>query len=523
MMINKRTGPWVSWGQKVSLLILSAVMTLLILEAGLRVGGAVYGAFQERRNHLSMKQKGVYRILCLGESTTAYFRVKTPYPVFLEEILNQASVGLRFSVINKGVVGTGTSDIVANLEKNIEVYKPDMVIAMMGINDCGFFSYKVRPSSGPEFFWTHFRVYNFLKLMGCRVIKKMETIRPAKAMPEKIREAQRVSPAAEELRTQRGHEEEKNARQGASVPSCEEDPLVKEGLNYQDQGHYALAEKSFKKALSNNADNGYAWLKLGWLHQKQGAFPQAEESFKQAIQIHPGEANAYFGLADASREQGEHKYPQAEESFKKAIELDPYNAEYHFFRGFYYRDQVNKDALAEECFKKALDLMDEKYVAYRELGRTYIKQGKFQAAEALFNEFQMKYPENDRIQQDLIRWLEKKGQSEKAVEVARECFGNVTAKNYIKMEEILSEKKIRFVCVSYPMRDSAPLREIFKGKRGILFVDNGKTFKAGVSRDSYREYFIDKMFGDFGHCTEKGNRLLAENIAKTLLKEAFSQ
>jgi lysophospholipase L1-like esterase len=27
--------------------------------------------------------------------------------------------------------------------------------------------------------------------------------------------------------------------------------------------------------------------------------------------------------------------------------------------------------------------------------------------------------------------------------------------------------------------------------------------------------------GDFGHCTPKGNRLLAENIAQTILKEVF--
>jgi hypothetical protein len=30
------------------------------------------------------------------------------------------------------------------------------------------------------------------------------------------------------------------------------------------------------------------------------------------------------------------------------------------------------------------------------------------------------------------------------------------------------------------------------------------------------------MFGgDFGHCTDRGNRLLAENIADTIVKEAF--
>jgi hypothetical protein len=29
--------------------------------------------------------------------------------------------------------------------------------------------------------------------------------------------------------------------------------------------------------------------------------------------------------------------------------------------------------------------------------------------------------------------------------------------------------------------------------------------------------------GDFGHCTDKGNRLLAENIATVILKEVFGR
>lgn len=254
-----------------------------------------------------------------------------------------------------------------------------------------------------------------------------------------------------------------------------------------------------------------------------GANLQAEESFKKAIRIHPEEADAFLGLALASREQNKSKYPQAEESFKKAIELDPYNAKHYLMRGFYYRDQVRNYVLAEESFKKAMDLKPENYSAYRELGRTYVTQGKFQQAEALFKEFQNKYPDNDRIYQDLVQLLEKKGLSEKVVALGQECFWNVTAKNYIKMEEILNRKKIKLVCVQYPMRESASLKEIFKGKEGIIFVDNEKTFKEKVNKDNYKEYFIDEMFGDFGHCTEKGNRLLAENIAKTLLKEVFGK
>jgi ABC-type antimicrobial peptide transport system permease subunit len=66
-----------------------------------------------------------------------------------------------------------------------------------------------------------------------------------------------------------------------------------------------------------------------------------------------------------------------------------------------------------------------------------------------------------------------------------------------------------------------PLKKIFEGEEGISFVDNEEVFKSAVLRDGYCKYFIDIFGGDFGHCTDKGNRLLAENIANVILKEVF--
>jgi len=42
-----------------------------------------------------------------------------------------------------------------------------------------------------------------------------------------------------------------------------------------------------------------------------------------------------------------------------------------------------------------------------------------------------------------------------------------------------------------------------------------------LKKISYNDYFTDMFAGDFGHCTRKGNRLLAENIANVILKEYF--
>jgi len=101
-------------------------------------------------------------------------------------------------------------------------------------------------------------------------------------------------------------------------------------------------------------------------------------------------------------------------------------------------------------------------------------------------------------------------------------YNPITAENYRKLKRILDGKRIKLVCVQYPMRDVALLKKIFHGDdEGVLFVDNEKTFKEAVQKDGYKAYFVDMAGGDMGHCTETGNRLLAKNIADVILKKEF--
>jgi hypothetical protein len=74
------------------------------------------------------------------------------------------------------------------------------------------------------------------------------------------------------------------------------------------------------------------------------------------------------------------------------------------------------------------------------------------------------------------------------------------------------------------MRSLDPLKRIFAGDAsGIIFVDNEAGFKEAVRKEGYSVYFRDIFGGDFGHCTKKGNWLLAENIANAILKDYLKQ
>jgi hypothetical protein len=69
----------------------------------------------------------------------------------------------------------------------------------------------------------------------------------------------------------------------------------------------------------------------------------------------------------------------------------------------------------------------------------------------------------------------------------------------------------------------APLKRIFERDKDIVFVDNEGIFKEALKKAGYKEYFRDMFAGDFGHCTQKGNALLAENIADVILREVFDR
>ena len=106
----------------------------------------------------------------------------------------------------------------------------------------------------------------------------------------------------------------------------------------------------------------------------------------------------------------------------------------------------------------------------------------------------------------------------------RREYDPVVADNYRRLKGILDRRGVKLVCVQYPMRGLEPLRKMFQGRDdGIIFVDNENIFRDAVKRSSLQEYFLDLFAGDFGHCTDKGNRLLAGNIADVLSREVFGR
>lgn len=542
--------------QRMTLILFGVLLFLILLEIGLRLAGLIISSLQEQRNIVSLEQNEAYRIMCLGESTTAEGG-RDSYPSQLEEILNQTNTDVRFSVINKGHRATNTSIILAELEDNIKRYKPNMVICMIGINDSGkHMPYEARSDSKIVNFLWSFKVYKLSRYLWLHIAAKLKESefnsqrahsqesynKEIKSSPleEPLKKAIELGPENETLYIKLGNfyrDERQQLAQAESLyaKALEINPASSQAhlelaRVYRDQAQYYLGVKYYKKALELDPAGEYAYVELGRFYRDNLKYVEAEDLLNHAIKANPQNASAYRELAWFYAERGE--LLRAEELYRKAIEIAPQNAYNYIELGRFYYNAYQKDyAHAEACFKKAIEIDPkiDRSGAYHELGRMFRELKRHKEAEECFKKALEINPGDDKAYAGLAVTYEEEGINggfsdicyNKAELLRLQHYNPLTFKNYLGIKDILDKYGIKLICVQYPMRSISPLIEIFQGKRGIIFVDNEKLFKDAVKKTGYNDYFVDMFAGDFGHCTRKGNKLLVEHIADTILKESF--
>ncbi|MDD5129756.1 MAG: tetratricopeptide repeat protein [Candidatus Omnitrophica bacterium] len=518
--------PGIPLKQKIALILFGLFLFILALEAGLRLGGAILSSIQEYRNLQSIKQKGTYRILCLGESTTG-----GQYPRFLEEALNRSNIGIHFSVIDKGVGGTNTSAILSKVESYIFEYNPSMVTVMMGVNDWGeLVCFGVKNTYKAGSFIRSFKTYKLASLLWHHILAKAQEMRSGKSNDNKNR-AGPIQVHFQGIRLKEAYAEvvsTEEAFQKALALNPQNDKVyIEMGMFYRDRGELPVAEEAFQKALALNPQNDKAYFGLGWIYLHQNRLSVAEEAFQKALALNSQNDNAHTELGWLYQSQGE--FSLSEEAFQKALALNPQNDNAYFGLGWIYRLQ-NKFSLAREAFNKSIQINPKNGGVYVELGWLYQSQGEFSLAEEAFQKALALNPQNDKAYGAICLLYKNTGRPQLAKEYAQkanrlrlEYYNPATVRNYRRLKNILHKKGIRLVCVQYPMRSVEPLKKIFEKDDNIIFVDNEKIFQEALRKADSNEYFSDMFAGDFGHCTEKGNKLLAQNIADAILEEVFNK
>lgn len=108
----------------------------LLLEFFLQAGSYINQTFfmhKQQTNWLSSN----LRIITMGDSNTygLYLDKQDAYPKQLESIWNTAHPHRPIEVINLGYPGANSSRLVANFEKAVRQFQPDIVLIMIGTND----------------------------------------------------------------------------------------------------------------------------------------------------------------------------------------------------------------------------------------------------------------------------------------------------------------------------------------------------------------------------------------------------
>jgi tetratricopeptide (TPR) repeat protein len=437
--------------------------------------------------------------MCLGESTTAVGG-KSSYPYKLEEILNSRNIGIKFSVINKGVGGIDSTFILSHLEENLNRYTPDMVMTLMGINDRGIKYYEGISGSDTSLI-NKFRIYKLIRIIWKDFMDKFKK---------------------EGFYTSKKHTEDIVLPSNISLKN----PYATEQVSL------IQVDKAAKEPAELTSGDSKSYVDLADFYIKEKRLKEAGEALKKALELNPNNDNAYLKMTVYLEEIGRPP-KETEEYFKKALEINPNNDGAYIGLGHYYNAQKSLKE-AEETLKKLYDLSQDGAIiemACLELGGVYIQQRNYSQAKEFFEKAININPHNDRPYRSLAVLYGGIGQYDTAQEYfikaerLREQYStpSMTRNSYRRLKQILDRRGIKLVCAQYPMRSIEPLKRIFDPDecQEVIFMDNEKIFKDALKNTSYKEYFQDMFAGDFGHCTHKGNQLIAENIANVILREVF--
>ncbi len=288
-----------------------------------------------------------------------------------------------------------------------------------------------------------------------------------------------------------------------------------------------------EQAIRYEPGNLHYYQRLAQLHRSSGNIRKAEEIagraadfYLTAIASNPEGWWLHAELAQHYRGSGD--LEAAEKSYRTALSLEP-GAWWLFLELAELFQSSDRGSEADEILQEAIRKSPgDNWTIYARRAVIWSARGEYEQAGKIYREAMRVFPDDPRVYTAAALMYQQAGEAERARELFQKAdqantrfAGPATPSNYRKIQKIIEDRGIQMVCVQYPMLDIASLREICPARGGIIFVDNGAVFREAVTAEGYAEYFQDNFAGYFGHCTPKGNQLLAENISRTLLKEYF--
>lgn len=517
--------------KKISLIFFGFFLCLIILEIGIRIAGFFYLFAQEDHEQINLRQKNTYTILCIGESTTASDGKKS-YPEQLQHVLNEKNLGIKFRVVNKGIPSVTTDDILSNLGSNLTKYKPDMIIAMMGINDELCFIRKKE-----SLIFEKLKIYNLMETLCFNIVLKIKALRKEMDLKKIIRK----DPSNEKAYFKLGklYKQQRRYKQAEQIfkKLIELTPRFYRAYSelidcYQYQDEISDAKAVFLSLVEQDAQNYWAYFALAYCMYEEGRSKECEKMLNIGEDIFENKRTknindcwVFAMIGDFCYILG--KYNRAKENYRKALKINPRARSVYDKLQICYNTMGNYEN--DEFFENMVEKSPGNYEFYLMAGEYLRRRRRFNDAEKIYKKAIQNFPFNDVTYRALAICLEEqdkhelaKKNIEKANMIRLQNYNPATVRNFQKLGKIAERYGLKLVLVQYPCRSIDALKKIFEPNDLIIFVDNEMIFKSAISAEGFETYFRDNLFGDFGHCNRKGNRLLTENIANVIIKEHFS-
>ena len=95
-------------------------------------------------------------------------------------------------------------------------------------------------------------------------------------------------------------------------------------------------------------------------------------------------------------------------------------------------------------------------------------------------------------------------------------FREFTRFYYQRVVDAVRAREIPVIAMQYPLLSAESLRKLLDYREDVTYLENRTNFEAALLDVGYRALFDDLFAGSFGHLTDRGNMLVAENVVEAL-------
>lgn len=160
-----------------------------------------------------------------------------------------------------------------------------------------------------------------------------------------------------------------------------------------------------EEAVNKDPKNVDAHLLVGGLYSSTKAFSKALQQYETVMKLQPGntEAPLYIGALYSEQKQSEKAVKYFESLIKNPDYSSPHMAHYYIGRVRMEQPEAKFQKMAEESFKKSLQLKPDFADAVLSLGVLYNKQKKDDKAITMYREFQKQNTPSPRVAEVLAQ------------------------------------------------------------------------------------------------------------------------